>query len=251
MSITTQDQELANLLSIKDSELEQKDKDINTLKFRLMISGKGGSPYQPYDNPEDGKGPFVPPPKQKLARANNIRSFQDKGWQLNIPLHDWKQIPPGIKNDPDFINLHLRRMQADGTHFDEYGRPIQDPTEGMDPSGNPITIPHLKQTPEESEKNKQLHIQKYHQANASSRQIRDRLKPFTHGTGYDKEGGSLRGIPNRLRIQLLRDAMAQNLPANNIRRLQDTGHMTIPQNADGTGPLRIIDLLGPQNPPQA
>ena len=29
-----------------------------------------------------------------------------------------------------------------------------------------------------------------------------------------------------------------------------TGHMTIPQNADGTGPLRIIDSLGPQ-PPQA
>ena len=46
------------------------------------------------------------------------------------------------------------------------------------------------------------------QANASSRQIRDRLKPFTHGTGYDDSGGSLRGIPDALRIQLLRDAKA-------------------------------------------
>jgi len=42
----------------------------------------------------------------------------------------------------------------------------------------------------------------------SSRQIRDRLKPFTHGAGYDDAGGSLRGVPDVLRIQLLRDAMA-------------------------------------------
>ena len=46
------------------------------------------------------------------------------------------------------------------------------------------------------------------EANASSRQIRDRLKPFTHGKGYDDAGGSLRGIPDALRIQLLRDAKA-------------------------------------------
>jgi len=105
-------------------------------------------------------------------------------------------------------------------------------------------------SPEENIIRQQL-LQIGPQANASSRQIRDRLKPFTKGSGYDNTGGSLRGIPDALRIQLLRDAMAKNLPANNIRRLQDTGHMTIPQNADGTGPLRIIDLLGPQNPPQA
>ena len=124
-------------------------------RARLKIAGKGGSPGQPYDDPEKGKGPFVPaPPRDKLAslqirptqimlpfvpkeaetddmygegvdeieglgqsdlaRANNIRSFQEKGYQLNIPLHDWKQIPPGIRNDPDFIDLHLRRMPALG-----------------------------------------------------------------------------------------------------------------------------------------
>ena len=58
--------------------------------------------------------------------------------------------------------------------------------------------------------------------------------------GYKNPGALLSGMKK----------LAQ-LPANNIRRLQDTGHMTIPQNPDGTGPLRIIDLLGPQNPPQA
>ena len=47
-------------------------------------------------------------------------------------------------------------------------------------------------------------------AGATSRQIRDRLKGFTSGgpADYDKEGGSLRGVLNPLRIQLLRDAKA-------------------------------------------
>ena len=147
-------------------QLKIQEQEIEALQQQLMISGKGGSPGQPYDDPEEGKGPFVPaPPRDKLARANNIRGFQDSGYQLNIPLHDWKQIPPAIKNDPDFIRLHLRRMQAHGKHFDEYGQPIQDPTRGMDPSGNPITIPHLQQTPEEAEQNKQLHMDKYHPKN--------------------------------------------------------------------------------------
>ena len=97
---------------------------------------------------------------------------------------------------------------AHGKFFDEYGQPIQDPGFGIDPGGKPIRLPHMEQTPEESERNRQLHIQKYHQAGATSRQIRDRLKPFTKGKGYDAQGGSLRGIPDSLRIQLLRDAMA-------------------------------------------
>ena len=48
------------------------------------------------------------------------------------------------------------------------------------------------------------------QASVTSQQIRNRLKPFTRGgpADYDKEGGSLRGIPDSLRIQLLRDAKA-------------------------------------------
>ena len=138
-------------------QLKIQEQEIESLQQQLMIAGKGGSPGQPYDDPEEGKGPFVPaPPRDKLAglrinpntimlpkepapaesdddygegdvsghpdwklsRANNIRGFQDSGYQLNIPLHDWKQIPPGIKNDPDFIRLHLRRMQALGINPD-------------------------------------------------------------------------------------------------------------------------------------
>ena len=65
---------------------------------------------------------------------------------------------------------------------------------------------------------------------------------------YGKDGSG--GYKNPSKLLSGMKKLAQ-LPANNIRRLQDTGHMTIPQNPDGTGPLRIIDLLGPQNPPQA
>jgi len=147
MALTSTDQLHNQQLKIEQQKTEAAIQENNLLK-QLMIGGKGGSPGQPYDDPEKGKGPFVPPPKSaglrinpntillpkepkepetdedygegevgdgwKLSRANNIRGFQDKGYQLNIPLHDWKQIPDGIKNDPDFIRLHLRRMQALG-----------------------------------------------------------------------------------------------------------------------------------------
>ena len=184
------------------TEIAEKDKTIEALQQELMISGKGGSPGQPYDDPEKGKGPFVPaPPRDKLAglrinpntimlprepapaesdddygegdvqghpdwkmahgegrgpqpkyhdeynqpldmppwmqmfpdgkvreipwmkekylnehpelaAANNIQGFQKHGWQLNWPLHDWKQIDPAIRNDPDFHGLRLRKIQA-------------------------------------------------------------------------------------------------------------------------------------------
>ena len=47
-------------------------------------------------------------------------------------------------------------------HFDSYGAPTTDPTKHVDPSGNPITVPHLKLSPEEQKKRKKLHDKKYH-----------------------------------------------------------------------------------------
>ena len=149
--------------------------------------------------------------ENKLLKSLMIRAMADP---LPPPGEDTRQRPnpnqppsspylPG-KSPHKLASLKL----AHGKFFDEYGQPIQDPGFGIDPGGKPIRLPHMEQTPEESERNRQLHIQKYHQANASSRQIRDRLKPFTHGKGYDKDGGSMQGVPDALRIQLLRDAMA-------------------------------------------
>tara|TARA_B100001250_G_scaffold399680_1_gene409351 strand:- start:68 stop:790 length:723 start_codon:yes stop_codon:yes gene_type:complete len=240
MALTSTDQLHNQQLKIEQQKTEAAIQENNLLK-QLMIGGKGGSPGQPYDDPEKGKGPFVPPPKSaglrinpntillpkepkepetdedygegevgdgwKLSRANNIRGFQDKGYQLNIPLHDWKQIPSGIKNDPDFIRLHLRRMQAHGEgrgpqpkYHDEYNQQLNmPPWMQMFPDGKVREIPHIKE---------QYMKEHPELASASSRQIRDRLKPFTKGSGYDNTGGSLRGIPDSLRIQLLRDAKA-------------------------------------------
>ena len=50
--------------------------------------------------------------RSKLAAANNIRSLTESGFGLNIPLSDWKDIPSGIKNDPDFIKLRIKRLKA-------------------------------------------------------------------------------------------------------------------------------------------
>jgi hypothetical protein len=101
------------------------------------------------------------------------------------------------------------KLAHKGQHYGPHGRPIQDPAFGIDPAGNPIHMKHMEQTPEEHIRNREMHIRNYGpQASATSRQIRDRLKPFTKGSGYDDSGGSLRGIPDALRIQLLRDAKA-------------------------------------------
>ena len=158
MAVSSTDQWWGEKLKILQQENE-------ALQQQLMISGKGGSPGQPYDDPEKGKGPFVPAPGKgltiahgegrgpqpkyhdeynqpldmppwmqmfpdgkvreipwikeqymkehpELAAANNIRSFQGSGWKLSPPLSDWKEIPPGIKNDIDYGPLHLRRIQA-------------------------------------------------------------------------------------------------------------------------------------------
>ena len=216
----------------------------NAVNQRMKIAGatgQGGSPGQLYKPPvtnpgrgeavygteKDGQRYFEFLKAMMIDPANNIRKTgvplgdNDDGYGENpTPGHpDWQ-----LSKEPVLPN------------FKPMGREIKGVRKGV-------------LSPEENKIKQQLQIGP--QAGASSRQIRDTLKPFTKGSGYDKEGGSLRGVPTPLRIQLLRDAMAQNLPANNIRRLQDTGHMTIPQNPDGTGPLRIIDLLGPQNPPQA
>ena len=230
------------VMKITAADFEKVVRDAVNQRMKIAgATGQGGSPGQLYKPPvtnpgrgeavygteKDGQRYFEFLKAMMIDPANNIRKTgvplgdNDDGYGENpTPGHpDWQ-----LSKEPVLPN------------FKPMGREIKGVRKGV-------------LSPEENKIKQQLQIGP--QAGASSRQIRDTLKPFTKGSGYDKEGGSLRGVPTPLRIQLLRDAMAQNLPANNIRRLQDTGHMTIPQNPDGTGPLRIIDLLGPQNPPQA
>ena len=146
-------------------QLKIQEQEIESFQQQLMIAGKGGSPGQPYDDPEKGKGPFVPAPGKGLM----ISHGEGRGPQPK--------------------------------YHDEYNQPLKiPPWMQMDPSGKLIEIPWMK------EQYMREHPELF--AGATSRQIRDRLKPFTHGKGYDKDGGSMQGVPDALRIQLLRDAMA-------------------------------------------
>ena len=135
MSVTTTDKYWGEKLKIVQQENESlKQELLEKFKEEYEKEEEGGrrailkiSSAKPGQSPGDDrtKEPYDkdwPPPAPlapklaglRISNANNIRGFQDSGYQLNIPLHDWKQIPPAIKNDPDFIRLHLRRMQALG-----------------------------------------------------------------------------------------------------------------------------------------
>ena len=120
--------------------------------------------------------------EQLKIQQQEIESLQQ---QLMIGAHPPGELPPYVPPDKPSSPWEPGKspapsrdklMIAHGEHFDEYGQPIQDPTRGMDPSGNPITIPHLQQTPEEHERNKQLHMDKYHQAMAGPDYIGDKLR---------------------------------------------------------------------------
>ena len=51
---------------------------------------------------------------------------------------------------------------AHGEHFNRYGEIIGDPTKGhADPAGNPITIPHLEQSPQEKIDNLKIHNENF------------------------------------------------------------------------------------------
>ena len=85
----------------------------------------------------------------------------------------------------------------------------------------------------------------------SSAKIRSVLKPFTHGLrDYDKEGGSTRGLPDALRIQLGRDAKAEAPLTIRGGRIPNT----IPNNRHIDSPLMDRELeqyrrmRGPQLP---
>ena len=222
----------------------------NVVKMKIAgATGQGGSPGQLYKPPvtNPGRGEAV-----YGTEKGGQRYFEFLKAMMIDPANNIKKTGGGLgANDKGYGENETPgrpgwQISHEGQHYDRYGRETADPAKGMLPDGSIIHMDHMEQSPEEHKRNREMHIQKYgKQAGATSRQIRDRLKPFTRGKGYDDVGGSLRDIPDALRIQLLRDAMAKNEPANNIRRLSESGHMTVP-DPNGSGRLKIIDSLGPQ-----
>ena len=155
-----------------------------------MKIAQHASPYIPQERPREGVG------------GTNEHPFDDFGNDRNNPI-----INPAT-GKPEWAGTNKGMTIAhQGQHYGLHGQPIQDPAKGMLPSGKLIHMKHMEQSPEEHKRNKEMHIKNYgQQARATSRQIRDKLKPYTKGgpADYDKEGGSLRNLPASLRIQLLK-----------------------------------------------
>jgi len=149
-------------------QLKIQQQEIESLQQQLMISG--GNPGGIPNRPWDDPS-------------------KEKGPFVPAPPRDKLMIAHGEGRGPQ------------PQYHDEYNRELpRPPWMQMFPDGELREIPWMK------EQYMREHPELF--AGATSRQIRDRLKPFTHGSGYDDSGGSLRGIPDALRIQLLRDAKA-------------------------------------------
>jgi len=227
----------------------------------MMISntyGKGGSPGQlfgkpPVTNPgrgeavygteKDGQRFFEFLKAMMIDPANNIRRTGKK------PLANDDDYGEGEVGSGWKISHGEGRGPQQKFH-DEYNRPLDKPPwRSIYPSGETLDIEwqkekYMKDHPQFFPE-QQANIKDSMQRENVGGTLRDMLLPLLIKE-YGKDGSG--GYKNPSKLLSGMKKLAKNLPANNIRRLQDTGHMTIPQNPDGTGPLRIIDLLGPQSP---
>ena len=145
--------------------------------------------------------------EQTQAENAQLKLMISGGNPGGIPNRPWddpsKEKGPFVPPPPrdKLMISHGEGRGPQPQYHDEYNRELPiPPWMQMFPDGELREIPWMK------EKYLNEHPELF--AGATSRQIRDRLKPFTHGKGYDKDGGSMQGVPGALRIQLLRDAMA-------------------------------------------
>ena len=130
MAVSSTDQWWGEKLKILQQENE-------ALQQQLMISGKGGSPGQPYDDPEKGKGPFVPPPGKGLTIAHGEgRGPQPKyhdEYNRELPIPPWMQMDPSgklieipwmkeqyMKEHPELAAANNIRRLRDSGHKTDY-----------------------------------------------------------------------------------------------------------------------------------
>ena len=195
-------------------QLKIQEQEIESLQEQLMIAGKGGSPGQPYDDPEKGKGPFVPaPPRDKLA-----------GLRITPNTIMLPKEPAPAESDDDYgegeIEGHPGWKLAAGPqlpNFKPMGRVIKGTREGVrtfeeNKITQPLQIgPQAMDYPPPSELDKWLQL-------------------------YQRNGGSLRHLDPDLRRLILQRGAMKAEASNNIRRLRDSGHKT-----DYTGGFRLGD----------
>ena len=180
-------------------QLKIQEQQIESLQQQLMIAA------DPLPHPsEDDRQ--IPSPNQKPSSPYLPGKSPHKlaGLQINPNSIMLPFVPKDAETDedygegavpghPDWKMAHGEGRGPQPQYHDEYNRELPiPPWMQMAPNGELIEIPWMK------EKYMQEHPELF--ASASSRQIRDRLKGFTKGGSYDEQGGSLRGIPDTLRI---------------------------------------------------
>ena len=217
----------------------------NAVNQRMKIArepNKEDAPYRP--GPGDGKPPWPGYPKPyepKLAAANNIKKTggplanDDDYGEGNVPGH------------PDWKLAHGEGRGPQQKFHDEYNRPLDKPPyRSIYPSGETLDIDwqkekYMKDHPQffpEQQANMKDSLQRENVGGT----LRDMMLPLLIKE-YGKDGSG--GYKNPSKLLSGMKKLAKNLPANNIRRLSESGHMTVP-DPNGSGRLKIIDSLGPQ-----
>jgi len=231
MAITVKD--LTAALAIGKQQAEQ-ERQVAEKRPDSPVRKPGGKPWPGYPKP-------MPPgkdwPVELAINANNIRRTGTP------PLVNDDDYAPGSDKWPQTPGRDWQ-ISHEGQHYDEHGRPIADPAKGMLPSGELIHMDHMEQSEEEHQRNKEMFEWKYEGGPEPDTfdkvlEVASELNP-----GQLK---ILKEIPSNInkldpseRLKIMRDitgrVMKAELPANNIRRLKDTGHKT-----DYTGGFRLGD----------
>ena len=192
-------------------QLKIQEQEIESLQQQLMI----GRRERPAENPPPGGNPGKPPWPGYPNPMPPGKDWPSAGLRINPNTIMLPKEPAPAESDDDYgegeIEGHPGWKLAAGPqlpNFKPMGRVIKGTREGVrtfeeNKITQPLQIgPQAMDYPPPSELDKWLQL-------------------------YQRNGGSLRHLdPDMRRLILQRGAMKANLPANNIRRLRDSGHKT-------------------------
>ena len=225
------------------------------LKQQLMISaGEGGSPGQLYKPPvtnpgrgeavygtgKDGQRYFEFLKAMTIDPANNIRRTGKKPLGSNDDSYGEGEVGSGWKIS------HGEGRGPQQKFHDEYNRPLDKPPwRSIYPSGETLDIEwqkekYMKDHPQFFPE-QQANIKDSMQRENVGGTLRDMLLPLLIKE-YGKDGSG--GYKNPSKLLSGMKKLAQ-LPANDIKRLGDTGHQTVLDD-DRPGKLKIIKQFKPK-----
>ena len=204
MALTTQDHEWGNLLKIKDLELEQKDKNINELKFGLMVASQR-EPNMESPEYRDKKinekykrinNPTRPTEGQLLGKSGEYLKDPETEVDTSQPLESRMfDIDPKKHRDKrktERIHKKATDPQAQGSEKDWVKKTgPQLPKLNIKPAD---LLKILQLLPAFTGGGLQM---------AGGQELRNHLKPYTRGKNpWDTGGGSLQHLSPEERLKL-------------------------------------------------